>query len=73
MADTRDDTPVIRQAPQWAWDIIDQTLEMDSQSISCSRDLREEIKAAYESMEDYEPGDIQLSEALTRHDGGLAD
>ena len=41
---------VTRTAPQWAWDIIDQTLALDSQSGAFSLDLREDIARALDAM-----------------------
>ena len=50
--DRPEDAPVTRSAPQWAWDIIDQTLALDAQSGAFSRDLREDIARAIEAMDE---------------------
>ena len=42
---------VTRSAPQWAWDIIDETLACDAESNAFDRALRLEIKKAMEAME----------------------
>jgi hypothetical protein len=41
---------ITRQAPAWAWDIIDETLAMDAQSRAFDRALRDDIKRALEAM-----------------------
>lgn len=43
---------ITRTAPAWAWDIIDETLDMDSQSNAFDRNLRQEIAAALKAMEE---------------------
>lgn len=44
------DEVVTRSAPRWAWDLIDETLAMDSKSGSFDPELRQEIHAALEAM-----------------------
>jgi hypothetical protein len=51
----RRDTRTTRTAPRWAWDIIDETLELDQESIACDRPLREKIGRAYAAMHDATP------------------
>jgi len=46
------DEIVICCAPRWAWEIINETLEMDCMSKAFTCDLREEIKLAYTAMID---------------------
>lgn len=46
----RRDTITTRTAPRWAWDIIDQTLELDQESAACTPDLRADIGRAYAAM-----------------------
>ena len=41
---------VDRCAPRWAWEVIDQTLAIDSQSRAFDLELRKQIGAAYEAM-----------------------
>ncbi len=47
---TYQDEIVIRSAPRWAWDTIDDTLFADAQSGAFDAALREEIHAALEAM-----------------------
>jgi len=44
------DELVDRTAPRWAWDVIDETLHMDSKSIAIDKDLHKQIQAANEAM-----------------------
>jgi hypothetical protein len=44
------DELVDRTAPRWAWDVIDETLNMDSKSKAFDPDLRKQIQAANEAM-----------------------
>jgi hypothetical protein len=46
------DRIVTRSAPQWAWDIIDETLDCDANSSAFDPSLREQIQDAIEAMED---------------------
>ncbi len=41
---------VLREAPRWAWDVIDETLAMDAISSSFSKELREVIDSALQAM-----------------------
>ncbi len=45
-----DDEEVTRCAPRWAWEVIDETLRIDSQSSACTTELREAIGKAYLAM-----------------------
>lgn len=49
MTDYQDEI-VDRAAPRWAWDIIDETLAMDSQSKAFDPELRDQIAAALRAM-----------------------
>lgn len=42
---------VTRCAPRWAWELIDETLEKDSQSKSFDKNLREQIENAIRGMD----------------------
>lgn len=44
------DDEELRVAPADAWGTIDETLEIDQESIACTPDLREEIGRAYAAM-----------------------
>lgn len=44
------DEIVVRSAPRWAWDTIDETLFMDSQARNFDSSLRDEIHAANQAM-----------------------
>ena len=46
----QDDTLVARYAPQWAWNVIFETLECDMQSSAFDKDLKQEIGDAYCSV-----------------------
>ncbi len=46
-----DDELVTRSAPRWAWETIDQTLEMDAQSHAFTPELRVEIGSAKLAMQ----------------------
>lgn len=39
-----------RSAPQWAWELIDETLAMDARSKAFDPDLRARIGRAYRAM-----------------------
>lgn len=39
-----------RQAPAWAWAILDETISMDCESSAFDEDLREEIYRANEAV-----------------------
>lgn len=41
---------VTRSAPCWAWDLIDETLEMDSRSPAFDQGLRDRIHNAISAM-----------------------
>lgn len=41
---------VTRSAPRWAWDLMDETLEIDAGSGSFSKELRDDISAAMDAM-----------------------
>ena len=45
-SDDDQDKPQPRYAPEWAWDILLETLSMDTESKAFSLDLREDIKRA---------------------------
>lgn len=45
------DEIVDRSAPRWAWEIIDETLDMDAVSSAFSGDLREGIRRALMAMQ----------------------
>lgn len=49
MADYMDEV-VTRSAPRWAWDTIDETLEMDARSSAFDKELREAVALALKSM-----------------------
>lgn len=53
MAKTKNDSAdmITRRAPQWAWDIVDETLDMDSQSIAFDKSLRRDIAKAIDAIE----------------------
>lgn len=44
------DEIVVRQAPRWAWDLIDETLELDSRSRNFDPELRADIRTALHAM-----------------------
>jgi hypothetical protein len=46
----RDETPVQWTMPQWASDLLMETLQMDSESSSFDADLRREISEALETV-----------------------
>lgn len=48
MTDT--DRIVDRSAPQWAWDLIDETLHYDSVSKAFDKELRQKIAEAFRAM-----------------------
>jgi hypothetical protein len=50
ITDRQNDEIVTRCAPAWAWEIIDETLEMDSNSSAFDKSLRTSIREAYEAM-----------------------
>lgn len=50
MNDTYMDQIVTREAPRWAWEIIDETLFMDAQSKAFDSTLRDDIHAANQAM-----------------------
>jgi hypothetical protein len=52
LANCREDELITRSAPQWAWDVIDETLAMDAQSSAFDPELRDEIDAALAAMTD---------------------
>lgn len=41
---------VTRSAPRWAWEVIDETLDMDSRSSAFTPELRLQIQEALEAM-----------------------
>ncbi len=43
-------TMVLRAAPQWAWDTIDETLALDAQSAAFDSALRREVGVAAAAM-----------------------
>lgn len=43
---------VVRSAPRWAWDVIEETLRMDAQSGAFSPELRRKIANALEAVTD---------------------
>ena len=45
-----DDEIVLRSAPRWAWNVIDETLAVDVRSIAFDPALRSEIASAVEAM-----------------------
>ena len=45
---------VRRVAPRWAWDTIDETLDMDAQSSAFGPELRREIQQAIAAMRESE-------------------
>ena len=45
---------ITRQAPAWAWDIIDETLATDARSSAFDAATRGEIGAALDAMQDAE-------------------
>ncbi len=45
-----EDEIVVRVAPRWAWEIIDETLAMDANSKAFGRELRDQISDAYDAM-----------------------
>lgn len=47
-----DDEIVTRCAPEWAWQVIDETLELDRGSPAFAPELKQEISEAYEAMID---------------------
>ena len=49
MADYMDEV-VTRSAPRWAWEVIDETLEMDANSSAFDKELREQIALALKGM-----------------------
>lgn len=52
-----DDVIVTRSAPRWAWDLIDETLSMDSTSKAFDSDLRDRIGDALAAMVSASEGD----------------
>lgn len=50
----QDDRIVVRRAPRWAWETIDETLAMDGRAGNFDPDLRVEIRAALEAMTEAE-------------------
>ena len=44
------DEIVVRTAPRWAWEIIDETLDLDRHSIAFSKDLRQSISEGIHAM-----------------------
>ena len=48
--DTHMDEIVVRQAPRWAWDLIDETLALDASSSSFDGELRADIRNALNAM-----------------------
>lgn len=54
---------ITRQAPAWAWEIIDETLAMDADSKAFSADLRAAINDALAAMQ--ETGEEPAPRGLT--------
>lgn len=54
---------ITRQAPAWAWDVIDETLAADAQSRAFDRDLRAAINDALAAMQ--ETGETPAPRGLT--------
>jgi len=44
------DEMVTRQAPRWAWELIDETLANDAQSTSFDAETRGDVSAAFTAM-----------------------
>lgn len=55
---------ITRQAPAWAWDIIDETLAIDAQSRAFDPHLRNAIGDALAAMR--EPDSITIGELIAR-------
>ena len=63
-AEAFDHKMVTRQAPRWAWAIIDETLSIDARSSAFDAQLRRDITLACDEVEDCEGGEPSAEPAL---------